>query len=115
MRVRGPALFRGVELLKVDESCSNSQIAIGADVAVLRLVWEVGRSLEKLSKLSGRSHFIVSLRSTRLELKCHLIVVYAVDQEVCPTPAEAEQQDHPEKELTGRFSSAALATSQTRE
>ncbi|KNZ62098.1 hypothetical protein VP01_13144g1, partial [Puccinia sorghi] len=53
----------------------------------------------KLSKLSGRSRFIMSLRSTRLELKCHSIVVYAV--EVCPMPAGAEQQDHPEKELTG--------------
>ncbi|KNZ62079.1 hypothetical protein VP01_1316g6 [Puccinia sorghi] len=63
----------------------------------------------KLSELSGHSRFIVSLRSTRLESKYHSIVVYAVDHEV------AEQQDHPEKELPGRFSSAALATSQTRE
>jgi len=68
----------------------------------------------KLSELSGHSRFIVSLRSTRLESKYHSIVVYAVDQ-VCPIPAEAEQQDHPEKELAGRLGSAAPATSQTRE
>jgi len=68
----------------------------------------------KLSELSGHSRFIVSLRSTRLESKYHSIVVYAVDQ-VCPMPAEAEQEDHPEKELAGRLGSAAPATSQTRE